>query len=247
MVNYSKEYSMEQTPEISVVLPIYNEKGNIEPLVKEIIAALEPTGRMFEILCVDDGSKDESLSTILSLAEKDKRIVALSHKKNFGQSAAQATGFAKARGEILVTLDADGQNNPADIPRLLALLPENDCACGIRAKRRDTWIRKLSSCIANRVRNWITGDRIQDSGCTLRVIKKNCLKEIPVFNGMHRFLPSLLRFKGWKVIEILIDHRERTWGVSKYGIRNRAFRGLIDTIAVRWWKARSFPQERLKK
>ncbi len=157
MVNYSKEYSMEQTPEISVVLPIYNEKGNIEPLVKEIIAALEPTGRMFEILCVDDGSKDESLSTILSLAEKDKRIVALSHKKNFGQSAAQATGFAKARGEILVTLDADGQNNPADIPRLLALLPENDCACGIRAKRRDTWIRKLSSRIANRVRNWITG------------------------------------------------------------------------------------------
>ncbi len=238
---------MEQIPEISVILPIYNEKGNIETLVREIIAALEPLSRPFEILCVDDGSKDGSLETILSLASKDARVFALSHIKNFGQSAAQASGFSNARGSIMVTLDADGQNNPADIPRLLALIGEYDCACGIRGKRRDTWVRRLSSRIANRVRNGITGDSIQDSGCTLRAIKKDCLKEIPIFNGMHRFLPSLLRFKGKKVIEIPVDHRERTWGESKYGIRNRAFRGLIDTLAIRWWKARSFPQERLKK
>ncbi|NUM36626.1 MAG: glycosyltransferase family 2 protein [Candidatus Brocadiae bacterium] len=234
-------------PEISVVLPIYNEKGNIENLVQEIIAAIEPLSKPFEILCVDDGSKDGSLETILALCARDARIQALSHERNFGQSAAQASGFGKARGSILVTLDADGQNNPADIPRLLSFIGEYDCACGIRGKRRDTWVRKLSSRIANRVRNWITGDSIQDSGCTLRAIRKDCLKEIPIFNGMHRFLPSLLRFKGKKVIEIPVDHRERTWGESKYGIRNRAFRGLIDTLAIRWWKARSFPQERLRK
>ncbi len=234
---------MEQ-PEISVILPIYNEKGNLAALTQEIISALIPIQKAFEIVCVDDGSKDGSVETLQELQQKDTRIVLVRHIRNFGQSAAQATGFRYARGNILITLDADGQNNPADIPHLLSLLPGYDCVCGVRRKRQDTWVRRMSSKIGNGVRNWITGDQIQDAGCTFRVFYRSALLEIPIFNGMHRFLPTLLRFKGKRVIETVIDHRPRTWGETKYGIRNRAWRGLLDCIAIRWCKMRCFPAAR---
>lgn len=231
-------------PEISVILPIYNEEGNIEKMVEEIVAALEPLQRSFEILCVDDASQDKSVEKMKEVQAREKRIVIRRHKRNFGQSAAQATGFRHAQGSILVTLDADGQNNPADIPNLLALLGEYDCVCGIRRKRQDSWAKKKASKIGNGVRNWLTGDKIQDSGCTLRAFYKESLREIPIFNGMHRFLPTLLRTKGKRVTETLVDHRPRTWGKSKYGIKDRAWRGLLDCLAIRWWTKRSFPQER---
>ena len=230
--------------EISVILPIYNEEGNIEPLVHEIVQALEPLGKSFEIICVDDGSKDHGLEVMVSLRQKDPRIVVLSHRRNFGQSAAQATGFRYAQGRIFATLDADRQNDPADLPKLIEQLANADCVCGVRRKRQDNWLRKVASRIGNGFRNWLTGDRIRDSGCTLRVIKREALTEIPMFNGMHRFLPTLLRFQGRQVVELEVNHRPRVWGVSKYGIIKRAMRGLLDCLAIRWWKWRCFAQER---
>lgn len=234
------------TPKISVVLPIYNEEGNLEPLILEIAKVLEPLQTPFEILCVDDGSQDNSVSKLKELAKADPRVIVICHLRNFGQSAAQATGFYYAKGKIIMTLDSDGQNNPADLPNMLELLEKEnyDCVCGARVKRQDNWIRRLSSRIANRVRNWLTGDKIQDSGCNLRVIRKSALLEIPMFNGTHRFLPTLLRYKGKRVFEISVNHRPRTWGKTKYGIGNRAWRGLMDCLAMRWWKKRCFPVDR---
>ncbi len=234
-------------PEISVILPIYNEQGNIETLIQEIVQALNPLNIKFEILGIDDGSNDGSVATLQSLSQKDSRVVTICHHRNFGQSAAMATGFRYAKGNILVTLDADGQNNPADMPKMIELFRSNnyDCVCGVRTKRHDNWIRRASSKIANRIRNTITGDKVTDAGCTFRVIRKSALVEIPMFNGMHRFLPTLLRFKGKVVCEIPIDHRPRTWGTTKYGIRNRAWRGLIDCFGLRWWKSRCFLQDRI--
>lgn len=232
--------------DISVVLPIYNEEGNMEPLLEEIVQALTPLEKKFEIVCVDDCSKDSTVEKLKELREKDARVILLQHHKNFGQSAAQATGFHKAKGDIIVTLDSDRQNNPADIPKLLALIGEYDCVCGIRKKRRDNIIRKISSRTANKIRDWLTGDSVKDSGCNLRAIKKEALEEIPLFNGTHRFMPTLLRIKGKKVKEIEVDHRPRTWGKSNYGVWNRALRGLRDCLGIRWWKARSFPQNRCK-
>lgn len=230
---------------ISVVLPVYNEAGNMEKLIEEIRTALQPTNYAFEILCIDDGSSDNSAEIIQKLHLQYEEVILIQHKKNFGQSAAQATGFRYAKGEWIITLDADGQNNPEDMPKLLSLATDDiDCVCGVRKKRLDTWVRRMSSKIANKVRNFLTGDKISDAGCTFRVIRKSCLREIPVFNGMHRFIPTLLRWKGFHITEVEIGHRDRTWGVSKYGIRNRAWRGLVDCIALRWWKSRCFIQER---
>lgn len=233
-------------PEISVILPIYNEQGNLEPLIAEIIQALESLHTPFEILGVDDGSSDGSVEKLKELASRDPRITAVCHRRNFGQSAAQATGFLHAKGQWVMTLDADGQNNPADLPKMLELLKKDnyDCVCGVRTKRQDNWVRRMSSKVANSIRNWLTGDQIRDAGCTLRVIRKDALVEIPMFNGMHRFLPTLLRYKGKRVLEMVVDHRPRTWGQTKYGIGNRAWRGLIDCLAMRWWKKRCFPVDR---
>ena len=232
-------------PEISVVLPIYNEEGNIAPLITEIEKALEPTSKNFEIICVDDASSDASVEKLYSLQKENPRIVIIRHCLNFGQSAAQASGFRYARGKIIATLDADGQNNPADFPRLLEYLEEYDCVCGMRKKRMDTGIRRFASRFANFIRNFLTGDNVVDSGCNLRVMYKSALVEVPIFNGTHRFIPSLLRAKGKKVLEVSVDHRPRNWGQSKYGIWDRALRGLVDCIALRWWKGRCFPSDRI--
>jgi glycosyltransferase involved in cell wall biosynthesis len=231
---------------ISVILPIFNEEGNMEPLIGEIIQALEPISPSFEVVCVDDCSTDRTIEVLRSLNQKDSRVVVLSHSRNFGQSAAQATGFRYAKGGIFITMDADRQNDPADIPTLLQAFVDTDCVCGIRRKRQDNRLRKIASKIGNGFRNWLTGDRIRDSGCTFRVMRRECLLEIPMFNGMHRFLPTLLRFQGRRVAEVEIGHRPRVWGKSKYGILNRAFRGLLDCMAIRWWKWRCFPQDRCR-
>lgn len=230
--------------DISVVLPMLNEEGNIEPLLQEITQVLEKLRLTFEIICVDDGSSDGSAVVLKTLQGKDARVVPVYHRSNFGQSAAQATGFGCARGQVIVTMDADRQNDPADMPRLLEALTDVDCVCGIRQKRHDSWRRKVASRIGNTVRDWLTGDHVQDSGCTLRAIRSACLREIPVFNGMHRFLPTLLRFQGRLVREIPVNHRARVWGYSKYGILSRGIRGLFDCLAVRWWKWRAVPQQR---
>jgi len=174
-------------------------------------------------------------------------VRSLRHRRNFGQSAAVATGFQAARGQWIATLDGDGQNDPADLPRMLdeARRAGVDCVTGVRAKRQDDFIRRLSSRVANGFRNWATGDRVSDSGCGARVVRAACVGELPVFNGLHRFMPTLLRAKGFTVVETPVNHRPRLRGVSKYGLHNRLWRGLRDCFGVRWFKARAVPAMRL--
>lgn len=239
---------MSMTPgpiELSVVIPVFNEEDNLEPLLKEFTPILGALGLPYEILCVDDKSTDNSLSILRGLQTRYAGLRVLCHTANYGESAAEATGFAHARGRLIVTMDADLQNDPADIPALLAPLQgETAAVCGVRSRREDNWIKRLSSRIANRVRNAITGDRISDAGCTFRALKREALREIPVFNGMHRFLPTLLRLQGYRVEEIPVHHRPRTRGQSKYGIGNRLWRGLADCLAIRWYKRRCVRSDR---
>ncbi|MEP7011106.1 MAG: glycosyltransferase family 2 protein [Acidobacteriota bacterium] len=225
-------------PELSLVVPVYNEEENLQPLVREIAAALEPAGRSYELLLIDDGSTDAGPAAMAALGKADPRIRIIRLGKNSGQSAALDAGFRFARGRIVVTLDADLQNDPADIPRMLAELSRADVVCGIRANRRDTWTRRISSRIANGVRNRLTHEHVTDVGCTLRVCRRELLQELPMFTGLHRFLPTLLKMQGGRVVEIPVNHRPRLHGVAKYGIGNRLWRALADLFAVRWMQKR---------
>lgn len=231
--------------QISVVIPVYNEEENLEPLLEELFPILKSMGYGFEVICVDDASTDNSLAVLQELKEKkfsELRIV--QHTINCGESAGQATGFANACGVWIVTMDADQQNDPADIPALLEAGQAADAVCGVRRQREDDWVKRFSSRTANGFRNWITKDLIADAGCTFRAVKREALREIPVFNGMHRFLPTMLRLQGFEVIEIPVSHRPRIRGESKYGIGNRMFRGLVDCFAILWFRKRCFPARR---
>jgi dolichol-phosphate mannosyltransferase len=228
-------------PEISVVIPVYNEEENLPVLAEEIHAAMAPVetlGRPYEIILVDDGSTDKSPAVMARLAREDPHIRILRQRRNSGQSAALDAGVRHARGEIVVTLDADLQNDPADIPRLLERMEGFDVVSGVRAKRRDTWVRRVSSKIANGIRNRVTHESVTDVGCTLRAMRIEYLRRIPVFNGMHRFLPTLLRMEGARVTEVPVNHRPRLHGQPKYNIRNRIFRALADLFGVRWMQTR---------
>jgi dolichol-phosphate mannosyltransferase len=233
-------------PQLTVVLPVFNEAENLPPLITELRASLGPLGTAFEIIAVDDASTDTSVAVLEHLQTGCPELRVLRHRFNAGQSAAFAAGFAHARGAIIVTLDADGQNDPHDIPALIeALRPEVACVTGVRQQRQDSRVRKLSSRLANTYRNWITGDRLTDAGCTFRVVRRDALREVPVFNGLHRFLPTILRRQGFTVLELPVHHRSRTRGVSKYGVRNRLWRGLRDCLAMRWYAARAIRADRL--
>lgn len=226
-------------PELSLVIPLFNEEENLPDLAREIRATLEPSGISYEVLFVDDGSTDRSAAVLLELAAADPRLRVLRHRRNAGQSAGLATGFAHARGRLVATLDADLQNDPADIPRLLAELERGfDAVSGVRVERHDSWVRKVSSRIANAVRNWATDERITDVGCSLKVYRREFLEHLPMFTGMHRFLPTLVRWNGARVGELPVRHRPRLHGVAKYGIGNRLFRALADLMAVRWMRRR---------
>lgn len=231
-------------PSLSVVIPVYNEEENLEPLLEELFPILNKIGSAFEVICVDDASTDDSYAVLCSLKDKYAELRIIQHRMNCGESAAEATGFANARGEWIVTMDADQQNDPADIPLLLDPSVKADAVCGVRQTREDDWVKRLSSRIANGFRNWITKDVIADAGCTFRAIRREALREVPVFNGMHRFLPTLLRLQGFEVVEISVNHRPRTRGESKYGIGNRMFRGLVDCFAILWFRRRCFPTKR---
>jgi dolichol-phosphate mannosyltransferase len=231
--------------ELSLVIPVYNEHDNLEPLLLELEPVLRSLHRTFEVLCVDDRSTDASLETLRQLQKTRPYLRVLCHTINSGESAGQGTGFQNARGEVIITMDADQQNDPADIPALLAALePGVAAVCGIRRRREDNWVRRWSSRLANGFRNAVTGDRISDAGCTYRALRRRALREVPVFNGMHRFLPTILRFQGYRVVEILVNHRPRTRGQSKYGIGNRLWRGIKDCLAMRWFKARCLRGDR---
>jgi glycosyltransferase involved in cell wall biosynthesis len=224
---------------LSVVVPVYDEADNIGPLHREVDAALAGVEGGVEFIYVDDGSRDGSGERLLELAKRDQRVRVIRFDGNQGQSAALDAGFRAVRGEFTVTLDADLQNDPADIPRLLEALERADVVNGVRMKRRDSLVRKISSRIANGFRNWVTRESVTDVGCSLRVMRSSYLREVKLYRGMHRFLPTLLRMEGATVIEVPVSHRMRRHGVSKYGISNRLFVGIVDVFAVRWMQNRT--------
>lgn len=222
---------------ISVIIPVYNEQDNISILTEELNTALQ--NRDFEIIYVNDGSTDKSREIIISEKEKNNRIRLISFKKNAGQSAAFQCGIAQSTGDILVFLDADLQNDPADIPKMLELIADKDAVLGVRKKRQDTFVRRISSKIANAVRNAISKDNTTDTGCSLKVIRKKCFENVYFFKGMHRFMPKLIKMNGYtRICEIPVNHRSRIHGISKYGISNRLFRSFCDLLAVRWMMSR---------
>lgn len=227
---------MTQQPDLSVVFPVYNEEENIPILLGEIAKALEGRGWTYEIVAVDDGSTDRSLEILREQVRLHPTLRVLALEKNSGQTAALDAAWRGARGRLVVSLDADLQNDPADIPAMVEKLEKSgsDMVIGVRVNRRDTWSRRMQSRIGNGVRNWITGDQITDTGCSLKLVKREAIDHVQLFTGMHRFLPTLVRFAGYQVVEMPVNHRPRQFGVSKYGAMNRAFRGLADCFAVRW-------------
>jgi len=221
-----------------VVVPVFEEQDNLEPLHRELTAALAEVPGGVEFVYVDDGSRDGSPERLADLAKRDGRVRVLRFEKNAGQTAAFAAGFEAARGEVVATLDADLQNDPADIPRLLTALDRADVVNGVRVGRQDGFVRKLSSRIGNGFRNTMTHESVTDVGCSLRVMRASYLKRVKLYRGMHRFLPTLLRLEGARVTELPVNHRPRRHGRSKYGIANRLFVGLADVFAVRWMQRR---------
>jgi glycosyltransferase involved in cell wall biosynthesis len=225
-----------QTASLSVVIPVYNESGNIQPLLDQLQAALKDWPDPVEFLFVDDGSSDSTLQNLKHAQEADPRIRIGHFRKNLGQTAAMAAGFRLAQGGWVVTLDGDLQNDPSEIPRLAEMLKDWDVVCGVRAQRKDTGWKKLSSRIGNGFRNWATGDNIIDTGCTLKAFRKDCLDRLELYRGMHRFLPTLLKMRGYRVTQVPVKHHPRLHGTTKYGTWGRLVKGLGDVWAVRWMK-----------
>ncbi|MBI4168641.1 MAG: glycosyltransferase family 2 protein [Acidobacteria bacterium] len=229
--------------DLSVVAPAYNERDNLAPLVEEVRAVLDGTCLDYEVLFVDDGSTDGSDRVLRDLRAADPRVRVVTLARKAGQSAAMDAGFRRARGDVIVTLDADLQNDPADIPRLLAALGGWDAVVGVRVHRRDTLVRRASSRVANYVRNRISDETIVDTGCSLKAYRRAALTSIALYDGMHRFLPTLLRMEGFRVCEVPVGHRPRRHGRSKYGIGNRLVPSFLDLLAVRWMKRRKLRYE----
>jgi dolichol-phosphate mannosyltransferase len=236
--------SAESPPiDLSVIAPVYNERENLEPFCRELLESLSGTALEYEVILVNDGSGDGSAEKIGELARDHCCLRGLHFKSNRGQSAALDAGFRAARGRSIVTMDADLQNDPADIPALLQALEEYDAAVGYRRQRRDGWIRRISSRIANAVRNRLSDDDIIDTGCSLKAFRRESLAGIKLYKGMHRFLPTLLRIEGRRVLQVPVNHRLRLRGDSKYGIRNRLFNSFLDLLAVRWMRKRRLGYE----
>lgn len=232
--------------EFSIILPCFNEERALPALVAEVDNVFTALKHSFEIVIVDDKSSDQTVAVSTRLRASHPSLRVVRHVRNCGQSAAVATGFRNARGRVVVTLDADGQNDPNELPRLIDRLGEADVICEVRTKRHDSWIRRVSSRVGNGFRNIVTGDHVTDAGCALRVLRAEVARELPVFNGLHRFIPTIARAQGFRVLEVGVNHRERTTGVSKYWIGNRALRGIYDCFAIRWWRARAIPARRFE-
>ena len=221
------------SPAVSVVVPLYNEEENIPILQRELTAALASLD--YEIIFVDDGSTDGTVANVAA----DPRIRVLAFAKNAGQSAAMYAGLHAARGTVAVLLDGDLQNDPADIPRLLAEIERGaDLVCGYRAQRKDTMVKRITSRVANFVRSRFTRDGVRDTGCTLKAMRRECVGALVPFKGMHRFIPALVKGAGFRLVEIPVNHRARKFGESKYGLGNRAVRATVDMFGVRWLLSR---------
>lgn len=220
---------------LSVVVPVFNEEESLEPLLREIREALDPLGKSYEVIVVDDGSSDGTFALLSRLHKTEPRIKALRFKRNFGQTAAVAAGLAHAQGEIIVAMDGDGQNDPKDIPALLRKIDEGfDLVSGWRSPRQDPfWNRQLPSLMANGLISWMTQVKIHDYGCTLKAIRREVAKELKLYGEMHRFIPAIAYERGARIAEIKVHHRPRRWGKSKYGIA-RTFRVILDLLTVKF-------------
>jgi len=225
-------------PEISVVAPLWNEKLNVRPLAEQVFAALRLETRPIELLLVDDASTDGTWEEILEMQKIDRRVRAIRHIRNSGQSAALWTGFMASRGNIIATLDGDLQNDPADFPRMIEGLASADMVCGLRTKRQDSGIRRFSSRVARWARKTVLRVDFRDTGCNLRVFKRSVLQTLFPFDGLHRFMPIIAHGAGAVVIETPVAHRPRVAGVSKYGVWNRLGRGICDLAMVAWYRKR---------
>jgi dolichol-phosphate mannosyltransferase len=224
--------------EISIVVPVYNEADNILPLAQEVADAMSRQVRSYELLFVDDASTDETWTRIQEAQRRDRRVRGLKHRQNSGQSAALWTGLQNSSSPIVATLDGDLQNDPADLPRLLAELERVDFVSGKRLSRQDTFVRRASSRIARWARRLILKVDFADTGCAMRAFKRSALEGVFPFNGLHRFLPILVHGNGATTLEVPVNHRRRVAGVSKYGVWNRLGRGIYDLIALGWYQKR---------
>ncbi|RMF86169.1 MAG: glycosyltransferase [Nitrospirae bacterium] len=239
---------MGETVRYSIVIPAFNEEGNVEPLTREVAEVLEGMGEPYEVIWVDDGSRDATAERVRQVAAAgitpggEVRLIQVGRQS--GQTSAMDLGMRAARGEIVITMDADRQNDPRDIPRLVAALEGYDVAVGWRQNRQDTWVKKVTSKIANAIRIAVTKDPIHDTGCSLKAFRRPVIDDIKLFHGMHRFLSTLAKMEGYRVVEVPVSHRPRVAGKSKYSTLNRLIGPLLDLLAVRWMQSRSLYRRR---
>jgi len=255
MINCSLSYLPEERPPadkklknttfpyFSIILPILNEAGNLEQLFGEIELAMTRIGKPYEVICINDGSSDDSGTVITKFQVEKEHYLFIDFKDTRGQSTALWAGVEHCSGEYIITMDADLQNDPEDLVMMVSHIPEFDLVTGWRQDRQDSPFKLFCSKIANSVRNRLTGESIKDTGCSLKIMKSSYLKQLLPFNGMHRFLPTLLKMVGAKVIEVPVKHRKRGAGSTKYGITNRLFCSFIDLLAVRWMQNRKITYE----
>ena len=226
--------------EISIIVPVFNEADNVLPMMREVATAMSKAGSEWELVFVDDASTDETPKRIIEAAQAERRVRGLRHQRNAGQSAAVWTGIQATNSPILCTLDGDLQNDPADLPKMIAELERVDFVSGMRLSRQDTWLRKVSSKIARQARKTALGVDFRDTGCAIRAFKRTALAGVFPFNGLHRFLPVLVHGGDASTLEVPVNHRPRVAGVSKYGVWNRLGRGIYDLIAISWYQKRRY-------
>jgi dolichol-phosphate mannosyltransferase len=226
---------------LSLVVPLYDEEDNVRPLLEECFGVLQGMRIPFEVVAVNDGSRDGTLERLLAARAEFPGLRVVSLKKNTGQSAAMIAGFKAARGTFIATVDGDLQNDPADIPRLLERLEMGECdmVSGWRQKRRDSFLRRVSTRVANGVRKAFLRDGMNDSASAMKVYRREVVEDLPVFNGLHRFLPAIAKMRGFRVLEAPVNHRPRVHGRAKYGLWNRVFRATVDMFGVAWLRRRA--------
>lgn len=223
----------------SVVIPLKDEEENIEILVNELAPVMKQLNSPWELLCIDDGSTDGTVKKLQDLQIQHKELKVLAFDKNYGQSSAFDAGFRNAQGEFVITMDGDLQNDPKDIPALVKHVDDYDLICGYRHNRKDPFTKKITSFFANKVRGKLCADHMKDTGCSLKVYRKDCFEKIKLFDGMHRFLPALFKNEQFRVTEVPVNHRPRQHGKTKYNFLNRSFNTISDMLAVRWMRSRS--------
>lgn len=224
--------------EIAIIVPVHNEADNVLPLARELRDACSVSGLHYTLLFVDDASTDTTWRQIGKAHLEDPHVRGVRHSVNAGQSAALWTGFKRTTSPILATMDGDLQNDPSDLLKLLKALDKADFVCGFRARRSDNWVRRVSSKVARVARSAMLGSDFKDTGCAMRVFRHECLQAIFPFNGLHRFMPILVKNGGFRTLEIPVNHRPRVSGISKYGISNRLWRGICDLFAMAWYARR---------